>query len=55
MLQNYLNASLLSLTDDEDFKKLKKSADWMFNFYNGYFAGGMVTLPEFGNDYLLNK
>ena len=27
MLQNYLNANLLSLTDDGDFKKLKKSAD----------------------------
>ena len=27
MLQNYLNANLLPLTDDEDFKKLKKSAD----------------------------
>ena len=27
MLQNYLNANLLLLTDDGDFKKLKKSAD----------------------------
>lgn len=27
MLQEYLNANLLSLTDDEDFKKLQKSAD----------------------------
>lgn len=27
MLQNYLNANLLSLTDDGDFKKLKKSAN----------------------------
>lgn len=27
MLQTYLNANLLSLTDDGDFKKLKKSAD----------------------------
>jgi hypothetical protein len=27
MLQNYLNANLLSLTDDGDFRKLKKSAD----------------------------
>ncbi|MDE5518740.1 GTPase-associated system all-helical protein GASH [Elizabethkingia meningoseptica] len=27
MLQNYLNANLLSLTDDGDVKKLKKSAD----------------------------
>ncbi|WP_343624470.1 GTPase-associated system all-helical protein GASH [Flavobacterium lindanitolerans] len=27
MLQSYLNANLLSLTDDGDFKKLKKSAD----------------------------
>jgi len=27
MLQNYLNANLLALTDDGDFKKLKKSAD----------------------------
>ena len=27
MLQNYLNANLLSLTDDGDFKKLKKSTD----------------------------
>lgn len=27
MLQNYLNANLLTLTDDGDFKKLKKSAD----------------------------
>ena len=27
MLQNYLNANLLSLTDDGDFKKLKKSSE----------------------------
>lgn len=27
MLKNYLNANLLALTDDGDFKKLKKSAD----------------------------
>lgn len=27
MLQNYLNANLLSITDEGDFKKLKKSAD----------------------------
>ncbi len=27
MLQSYLNANLLSLTDDGDFKKLKKSSD----------------------------
>lgn len=27
MLQNYLNANLLALTDDGDFRKLKKSAD----------------------------
>ncbi|MCA0349888.1 MAG: hypothetical protein LCH35_11585 [Bacteroidetes bacterium] len=30
MIQEYLNANLLSLTDDGDFKKLKKSADDIF-------------------------
>ncbi|HNP66259.1 MAG TPA: GTPase-associated system all-helical protein GASH, partial [Aequorivita sp.] len=29
MLQQYLNANLIPLTDDGDFKKLKKSADYI--------------------------
>lgn len=43
-------AYLYNKLDETDF-----DSAWMFNFYNGHFAAGMVLSPEFKNEYLLKK